>query len=714
MATVMAGEAATDANGLVGDNSPTSPTTIYPDFIAENQRGAFIPMVAAILVGNDADVYKGWRALAVTYGEQNTDGSFGVSPPSQCTGSQCMRFFMAESNHALAVLMTSPYVSITVPDGSGLTYAQEVNNLLPKLKLALDYMMSLATQNTQDSLYGDFGSPNRAMSDGNAFAFSYYMLLNYAPAASSLASYESEAQWWINCVFVQSAFYTYRPLANTTTGVFYEGNGDNGFGYDSNYAAVATDQAMRQGYYFPAQLSAANVSASNFMMLAGRWMQQRIYYPIDPLGLDTVPFVDDTDDTRTGPTGYAEAGKSEDFAVLDAQMAMLFYTALYNRPEGVLSVSGDGGSSEPGAYGLIVNRPPVIFNDPTTLTLLINKGTAMSPYNAYATNTGIQNGTTQTLDPAFSISAAGLPPGISLSGPYTYPSSLQLDSDIGYYTLTGTPTQPGTYSVILTPTNRNGTGATVTLTITVGPVPTLTFKVSTHNYGDAAFNLSANSNSTAPINYAVISGPVSLSGSTLTITGAGTATVQAVQTATSNYAGAVTTATFQISPAMLNITLNGSPSRIFGAANPSFTTSITGFVYADTQASATAGSASITTTAVPRSPAGTYPVTVSQGTLSATNYTFTFIGGTLTVMGGAAQTIFFLPLANFTPGAAVPVIAQATSGLPVTLTVTSGPASLSGNMLTVTGSGAVTITASQPGNSDFAAASSVSQTFTAP
>jgi hypothetical protein len=395
-------------------------------------------------------------------------------------------------------------------------------------------------------------------------------------------------------------------------------------------------------------------------------------------------------------------------------MAMLFYTVLYNRPEGVISVSSGDSSSSPSTYGLIVNRPPVIFNDPTTLTLVLDNGTAMSPYNAYATNTGIQDGTTQTLDPSFSISATGLPPGLGLNGPHTYPSSLLLDSDIGYYTLTGTPTRPGNYSVTLTPTNRNGTGAAVTLTITVGPVPTLTFTVPNHNYGDAAFNLSASSNSTGSISYSVISGPVSLSGSTLTITGAGNATVQATQAASSAYAGAVVTATFQIAPAVLNVTLNGSPSRVFGASNPAFTASITGFVYADTQTSATAGSPSITTTAVPRSPAGSYPVTVTQGTLSATNYTFYFIGGTLTVAGGAAQAIVFLPLANFAVGSAVPIIAQASSGLPVTLTVTSGPASLSGNMLTVNGQGTVTITASQPGDSDFAEAAPVSQTFTVP
>ncbi len=54
--------------------------------------------------------------------------------------------------------------------------------------------------------------------------------------------------------------------------------------------------------------------------------------------------------------------------------------------------------------------------------------------------------------------------------------------------------------------------------------------------------------------------------------------------------------------------------------------------------------------------------------------------------------------------------AFAQSGLPVTYKVT-GPATLSGNLLTLTGIGNVTVTAYQPGDSTWAAAKNVSQTF---
>ncbi len=64
------------------------------------------------------------------------------------------------------------------------------------------------------------------------------------------------------------------------------------------------------------------------------------------------------------------------------------------------------------------------------------------------------------------------------------------------------------------------------------------------------------------------------------------------------------------------------------------------------------------------------------------------------------QTITFPAIANHTFGdAPIPLVAAASSGLPVTFSVISGPAVLSGsNVLTLTGAGAVTVEAGQSGN----------------
>jgi hypothetical protein len=62
--------------------------------------------------------------------------------------------------------------------------------------------------------------------------------------------------------------------------------------------------------------------------------------------------------------------------------------------------------------------------------------------------------------------------------------------------------------------------------------------------------------------------------------------------------------------------------------------SATGFVNGDTQ-SVLSGAPSESTTATQGSPAGTYPITISLGTLTAANYNFTFVNGILTVTAGA-------------------------------------------------------------------------------
>jgi hypothetical protein len=75
--------------------------------------------------------------------------------------------------------------------------------------------------------------------------------------------------------------------------------------------------------------------------------------------------------------------------------------------------------------------------------------------------------------------------------------------------------------------------------------------------------------------------------------------------------------------------------------------------------------------------------------------------------------IHFLPLPPLAHGGTYQLTATASSGLPVTYTV-SGPASVSGSTLNVTGTGPVTVTAAQAGNVSYAAAANVAQTFTAP
>ncbi|QNF33537.1 T9SS type A sorting domain-containing protein [Adhaeribacter swui] len=78
----------------------------------------------------------------------------------------------------------------------------------------------------------------------------------------------------------------------------------------------------------------------------------------------------------------------------------------------------------------------------------------------------------------------------------------------------------------------------------------------------------------------------------------------------------------------------------------------------------------------------------------------------------APQIIKLSPVADVTDQrTSVPVSATASSGLPVTIEVVSGPAVLEGNNLKITGTGEVKIKATQPGNEDYAAAPPVELTF---
>ena len=84
----------------------------------------------------------------------------------------------------------------------------------------------------------------------------------------------------------------------------------------------------------------------------------------------------------------------------------------------------------------------------------------------------------------------------------------------------------------------------------------------------------------------------------------------------------------------------------------------------------------------------------------------------ITLTAPASQTISFTPPATVNLGdAPLPLSATASSNLTVTLTLVSGPATLSGATLTFTGTGSVVVKATQAGNASYTAASDVLRTI---
>lgn len=84
----------------------------------------------------------------------------------------------------------------------------------------------------------------------------------------------------------------------------------------------------------------------------------------------------------------------------------------------------------------------------------------------------------------------------------------------------------------------------------------------------------------------------------------------------------------------------------------------------------------------------------------------------LLIVAKADQAIDFAALGpKLTTDAPFALSATASSGLPVAFAVVSGPATLSGSTLTLTGAGTVTVRATQAGNADFSAAAPVERSF---
>jgi hypothetical protein len=276
---------------------------------------------------------------------------------------------------------------------------------------------------------------------------------------------------------------------------------------------------------------------------------------------------------------------------------------------------------------------------------------------------------------------------------------------------------PGAYSITfssetLTATNYTFSYASGTLTVTQAS-QTITFNTpaSPVTYGVSPISLSATASSGLAVTFSVSSGPCSVSGSTLTVTGAGTCVVAANQAGNTDYSAAATVSHgIVVNAALLTVTANNA-SRGYGAANPTFTASYAGFVNGDTP-SVLSGAPSLTTTATTTSAPGSYTITSAIGTLAASNYTFSFVNGTLTV-NAATQTISFTaPVSPVTYGVSpTSLSATASSGLTVTFSISSGPCTISENTLTVTGAGTCVVAANQPGNADYSAAAAIIQSL---
>jgi hypothetical protein len=117
---------------------------------------------------------------------------------------------------------------------------------------------------------------------------------------------------------------------------------------------------------------------------------------------------------------------------------------------------------------------------------------------------------------------------------------------------------------------------------------------------------------------------------------------------------------------------------------------VTGFLNGDTS-SVLSGSPVETTKAVDGSLPGTYPIAIAQGTLAATNYSFTLKNGTLTILSkGTAATPVFSPGAGTYSSVQKVTITDPTPGATIYYAINGTPTASSTKY-----AGAITVSASE-------------------
>ena len=290
----------------------------------------------------------------------------------------------------------------------------------------------------------------------------------------------------------------------------------------------------------------------------------------------------------------------------------------------------------------------------------------------------------------------------------------QISAPLDNWFVSGIKLYPGTNILTATAFDAAGNSGIDALTViyqTTNQNQSITFPtIADHTFGDASIPLVAAASSGLQVSFSVISGPATLTSSNmLTLTGAGAVTVEADQSGNSGFNPAIPVdASFNVARANQSIAFAPLPDK-------------------------SAGDAPFALTATTSSGLPVYFNIISGPAVTDTNNVVTLLGaGTVTAIAwqpgnsnynAAAtvqqsfnvsqipQTITFGALSSQKVGdAPFPLNASASSGLPLSFAV-SGAAVLSGNIITLTGSGNITVTASQPGNNSYAAAANVSQSF---
>jgi hypothetical protein len=320
---------------------------------------------------------------------------------------------------------------------------------------------------------------------------------------------------------------------------------------------------------------------------------------------------------------------------------------------------------------------------PATLTVTavsqsMGYGSTVPPLSAsYSGFVNGDNASSLTIQPTLATTATSSSP--TGTYPITVSGAVDPNYNINY--------QGGTLTV---------TGAVLTITpnpvsmVYGGTVPQLTVSYSGFINGDNASNLTVQPTITTTASSS---------------SGAGTYPITASGAVDPNYTIVYAPGTLTVNPATLFVSAQPATKQ-FGAADPTLTYTVSGFLNGD--------DTSIFTGSLIRAPGesvGTYPI--AQGSLSAgANYSIDFISNLLTITIAMQEITWGQSLlVGCNDTTHVQLTATASSGLPVTYSVSDPSiATVSGSVLTLLRPGTTIVTATQVGDSNYDAATAVSDT----
>ena len=336
----------------------------------------------------------------------------------------------------------------------------------------------------------------------------------------------------------------------------------------------------------------------------------------------------------------------------------------------------NGSSTAPtaaGSYTVVGTISDANYQGSNTGTLVIGKAAATVTLGSLAqTYTGS----------ALTATASTTPNGLTVN--FTYNGS------------STAPTAAGSYTVVGTISDANYQGSN-TGTLVIGKAAaTVTLGSLAQTYTGSALTATA---STTPNGLTV---NFTYNGSSTAPTAAGSYTVVGT-ISDANYQGS-NTGTLVIGKAAPAITWATPAAITYGTALSGIqlnASSTVGGTYIYTPAAGTVLAAGSQTLSVTFTPTDSTDYTTATNTVQLT-------------VNQATQTINFpAPASPVTYGVApIALTATASSGLPVTFSVLSGPGTISNSTLTISGAGTVVVAADQSGNSNYAAAAQVAQSVT--